>query len=242
MTEAGVPSALTISVVIPVLHVRFLGEALDSVASQDYRPIEIVVIDSSDGSARRVIERHAPLVRHERQPPAGIATARNRGVELASGELLAFLDADDLFEPGRLRLQASELAADPSLEAVFGRATEFIQPGLSEGERAALRQPRTAVESHLVWAMLIRRSAFDRIGPFTTDYVVGETVDWYARAQSMGLRSTMLDSVVARRRLHGANTGIRRWDARQELVRVARAAVQRRRAMPPGAGGEADPA
>lgn len=243
MNVPGSMSVPTVSVVIPVLDGRYLREALESVVTQDYRPIEIVVIDSSDDDVvRATVERYDPLVRYERQAPVGIAAARNRALELASGELLTFLDSDDLFEPGRLRLQASILTMDPSLEAVFGLATEFIQPGLGAAERASLRRPRTDVESHLVWAMLIRRSAFDRIGPFTEDFVLGETVDWYARAQGMGLRSTMLDQVVARRRLHGANTGIRRWDAREELVRVARAALERRRATAAERGAEGDPA
>ncbi len=222
-------SAATVSVLIPVLDGRFLGEAIESVVSQEYRPLEIVVVDSSEGGTRQVVEPYGPLVRYEWQAPAGIGPARNRGVELASGELLTFLDSDDLFEPGRLRLQASVLKRDPSLEAVFGCVSEFVQPGLSVSERAALRLPLEMFPSHLAWTMLIRRPAFDRIGSFATDYVVGDTVEWYARARSQGLRSVMLDRIVARRRLHDGNTGLTKWDARGEFARIAREAVERHR-------------
>src|SRR5262245_55971809 len=114
MTDSRTTAAL-ISVVIPVMDGRFLEEAIGSVLSQDYRPIEIVVIDSSDPEVGSLIAHHGSIVRYEWQAPAGIGAARNRGVELARGELFSFLDSDDLFEPGRLRLQASTLARNPSL-------------------------------------------------------------------------------------------------------------------------------
>jgi glycosyltransferase involved in cell wall biosynthesis len=228
--HAAATFAGTISIMIPVLDPRFLHEAIESVLAQDYRPTEIVVVDSSESRAQALVESYGAELRYEWQPPAGIAAARNRAVQLATGGLLTFLDSDDLFEPGRLSQQAEALARDPSLEAVFGWMTEFVEPGLSDGERAALRAPVAASASHLVWTMLIRRAAFDRIGPFETGYVIGETVEWYARARSLGLRSAMMDRVVARRRLHNANTGLLRWDARNDFVRVARSALKRRRA------------
>jgi glycosyltransferase involved in cell wall biosynthesis len=223
-----------ISVLIPVRDPRFLGEALESVLAQAYRPIEVVVVDSSEVGARGLVESFGPVMRYEWQPPAGIAAARNRAVELATGDLLTFLDSDDLFEPERLSLQAEALDQDRSLEAVFGWTTEFVEPGLSDVELAALREPVDASPSHLVWTMLIRRAAFDRIGPFEMGYVVGETVEWYARARSLGLRSAMIDRVVARRRLHNANTGLLRWDARDDFVRVARSVLERRRSATEG--------
>lgn len=219
----------SISVIIPVKDGRFLDEALESVFAQEYRPVEAVVIDSSDDGVAWVAERFGPSVRYARQEPRGIGAARNLGVDLGTGDLLAFLDSDDLFEPGRLTLQTSALERDPTLDAVFGRVSEFVQPGLPEGIVAMLRAPRESFPSHLSMAMLIRRTAFARIGPFATDYVVGETVEWYARASSSGLRSVMLDDVVVRRRLHGSNTGIKSWDARSDFVRVAREALAHRR-------------
>jgi len=224
----------TISVVIPVADGAYLREAIESVVSQDRGTfaLELVVIDSSQAGMDHTLEPFGDLVRYEWQAPAGIAAARNRGIELANGELLTFLDSDDLFEPGRLRAQTEALGRDPSLDAVFGLVTEFVQTGLTEDARAALRPAREAFPSHLVWTMLIRRSAFDRIGPFDTSYVVAETVDWYARALSLGLRSAMLDRVVSRRRLHDRNTGVTKWDARDDFVRVAREVLQRRRARP----------
>ena len=87
-----------LSVIVPVYNgERFLGEALSSVCSQCVIPMEIVVVDdgSTDGTAK--IARDFDLVRYVPQENGGPAAARNRGVENARGDLLAFLDHDDLW-------------------------------------------------------------------------------------------------------------------------------------------------
>src|SRR5262245_43868299 len=218
MTSADPTGDATVRGIVAVRDGRFLAEALESVFAERYRPVEAVVIDSSDEGVGWVADTYGSSVRYERQEPAGIGAARNRGVELATGGLLAFLDSDDLFEPGRLSAQVSALERDLSLEAVFGYVSEFLQPGLPQNVVATLRAPMDAFPSHLSMSMLIRCPAFERIGPFAVDYVVGETIEWYARAMRSGLRSEMLDEVVVRRRLHGSNTSLRSWDAGTHFV------------------------
>lgn len=228
-------AASTVSVHMAVRDgAAYLAQAIESVLGQSYRPLELVVVD--DGSVdetAKVVERFGSELVFERRPPLGISAARNRAAELSTGELLAFLDADDLFEPERLMRQAAALARDPRLEAVFGHTCEFVEPGLSLAARAELRPPRPAAPSHLVSAMLIRRSAFERIGGFAVDHAVNVGVEWYARAIAAGLSSAMLDEVVLRRRLHGSNLGIVRWDGGDGLLRIARAALERRRTSEP---------
>jgi hypothetical protein len=77
--------------------------------------------------------------------------------------------------------------------------------------------------------MLIRRPAFDRVGPFREDVKVGEFVDWWARAEDLGLRHATVPGLVLRRRIHDTNTGIVQAGSRQDYVRVLRAALERRR-------------
>ncbi len=225
----GAPS---ISVLIPVRDgAAYLGEAIDSALSQSCRPAEVVVVDDgSQDDTRRIAERYGAEVTYVPQEPLGISAARNRAVGVSTGALLAFLDADDLFEPDRLRVMSSALVVNATLEAVFGCVTEFVQPGLSQQTMTALRRPRERQPSHLITAMLIRRSAFERVGPFEMDQSVNLTVEWYARALAAELQGAMLDEVVLRRRLHGANVGITRWDSGQQLVSIARASLERRRA------------
>lgn len=213
---------------------RFLAQAIESVLAQDYAALEVIVVDdgSTDGT-EAVARGYGAMVACISQPNAGIGTARNRGVEAASGELLAFLDADDLWVPGRLRRQVETLAGDRPVDIVFGIAEPFVDAS-HLGPFLHNVPPRGP--GYLAGAMLIRRETFLRVGPFATDLKVGEFIDWYARATELGLTTTVIPEVVLRRRLHGSNTGIRERDSRLDYVRVLRAALTRRRAA-----GEPDP-
>lgn len=209
----------------------YLGEAIESVLAQDYEPVELIVVDdgSTDGTAE--VARSFPQAKVIQQENAGNGAARNRAIEYASGELYAFLDADDRFTLGKLSLQKGALDADPELDMVFGHVREFLSPELDAETRASLRPP--AAEP-MPWTapnlMLIRRGSFHRVGPFTTAVRVGVTVDWFARAAEAGLRYTILPEVVLERRLHTQNNGLRERASRSQYLEVIRQAMERRRA------------
>jgi glycosyltransferase involved in cell wall biosynthesis len=221
-----------VSVMIGVYDAApYVGEAIASVLGQDYRPLELIVVDdgSTDGSGD--VAARFPEVRLVRQANAGNGAARNRAVEEASGELYAFLDADDRFTPGKLSLQQEYLDEHPEVDIVFGHVREFVSPDLDEERRGAIRPP---APEPMPWTapnlMLVRRDAFHRVGPFTTAVRVGVTVDWFARASEAGLRYAILPEVVLERRLHAQNSGLREADYRSQYIEVIRAAMERRRA------------
>jgi glycosyltransferase involved in cell wall biosynthesis len=217
----------------------YLGEAIESALGQDYEPIELIVVDdgSTDGTAE--VARRYTEAKVIQQENGGNGSARNRAVENASGELYAFLDADDLFTPGKLSLQKAALDADPNLDMVFGHVREFFSPELDEETRASLRPP---APEPMPWTapnlMLIRRESFERVGPFTTAVRVGVTVDWFARAQEAGLRYTILPETVLERRLHTQNNGLRESASRSQYLEVIRQAMERRRAAAEAARAE----
>jgi glycosyltransferase involved in cell wall biosynthesis len=202
---------------------RYLGEAIASVLAQSAAPLEVIVVDdgSIDGSAE-VARSFGRPVRCLVQPPLGIAAAVNRGVHAASGQLLAWLDADDLWTCDKLALQLAALRARPGRDAVFGHLANFDEAG----------RPGPAIPGYSRGTMLISREAFDRVGPFT-DWQLGEFVEWYARAVDAGLETAMLPDVVLRRRVHAANLGVRLRDDRDEYARVLKAVLDRRRAELP---------
>src|SRR5262245_10754564 len=101
------PSPPLVSCIVPVYNGEaFLGEALASIRAQRHRPIEILVVDdgSTDGTAAVVMAADAGI-RYMRQDNAGGAAARNRGIGMARGTFVAFLDADDLWPPEKLERQ-----------------------------------------------------------------------------------------------------------------------------------------
>jgi glycosyltransferase involved in cell wall biosynthesis len=236
-----------ISVMIGVYNAeRYLAEAIESVFAQNYRPLELIVVDDgSDDGSGEIARQYGDALIYAHQANAGNGSARNHAVRLASGELYAFLDADDRFVPGKLESQFAALSADSTLDMVFGHVQEFVSPELTDTQRASVRPP---APQPLPWPapnlMLIRRESFARVGPFSEDVRVGVTVDWYARAAEAGLRSMMLPEVVLERRLHLTNNGLRERDSRQQYLHVLKAALDRRRAQaspdPPDPAGVAE--
>src|SRR5215217_1361461 len=109
---------------------RFLRPALESLYAQDYEPFEVVLIDdgSTDGSSE--IARSFPSIRYVYQENRGQAAARNAGLLAARGEFLAYLDADDLIPPPKLRRQAEYLIANPDVGCVLGRQEIMLEPGV----------------------------------------------------------------------------------------------------------------
>lgn len=227
--EAALPR---VDVIVPVHnHAEYLPEAIESALAQEGADLDVLVIDdgSEDGSAE-VARGFEPHVRVESQPRAGSGAARNRGVAASDGAFIAFLDADDRFAPGKLAAQLEAFAADPSLEAVFGHVREFVSPELDAEATRSVRAPSEPGPSHLASAMLIRRESFERVGPFATDLMLRQGVDWYARSRDAGLREAMLGEVVLERRLHATNSGLRESGKQdQYMLSAIRAALDRRR-------------
>jgi glycosyltransferase involved in cell wall biosynthesis len=216
-----------ISVVVPLYNTRaYIAEAVDSILAQT-RPVdEIVVVDdgSTDGGAD-LLARYGTRVRVIRQEHAGPATALNSGIAETTGEALTFLDADDLWARDKLALQAPVLAMNPDLDAVFGLVQQFGH-GV---ERAKIPQEPQRGVSRI--SVVMRRSAFERFGLFDASLRVVEFVPWYARAVALGLKSEMLERVVACRRIHGGNSSIVRRDQQQQesLLGLKQALALRRR-------------
>lgn len=126
-------SLLPITAVIPAYNAaRFIGEALRSVQAQTASPAEVIVVD--DGSTDRTGEiARAHGVWVLRQENLGLSAARNTAIRAASQPWIAFLDADDLWEPKKLELQWAAVEACPSVGAVFTDFTEFNSSGLIGG-------------------------------------------------------------------------------------------------------------
>ena len=210
--------------VIPVRDgERHLAAAIESVLAQSHAPYEVVVVDdgSTDGSVGVGRAFEAPVIVVS-QPAEGVSAAVNRGAAAATGDLLAFLDADDLWPDGKLERQAAALRERPDLGAVFGHAEHFADDGspVRDGIQPAYTRG----------TMLIRRAAFEAAGPFSVDWRLGEFVEWYARAVDRGLQSLMLAEVCLLRRVHDSNTGVRLRDDRVEYTRMLKSVLDRRRA------------
>jgi glycosyltransferase involved in cell wall biosynthesis len=217
---------VTVSIIVAVRDgERYLAAALQSLLDQERPPDELIVADdgSTDGSAAIAAEHGARVLR---LPARGPAAARNAGVQAATGELIGFLDADDLAHPKRLALQVDALE-EPAFDHVIGHVQNFLTP-----ERAAALHGRVAFAGEprpgwVVGAMLMRRAAFT---PFDESLNGGETVEWLSRLESSRVR--VLDEIVLLRRVHGDNTTLQDASWRASYLEVTRRAIARSREAP----------
>jgi glycosyltransferase involved in cell wall biosynthesis len=116
-----------VSVVIPLYQAaRFIKETLDSVAAQSSPAAEVLVVDdgSTDDGASIALA-HALKPRVLRKTNGGPASARNAGIAMATGELVAFLDADDLWEKEKLARQVATYCATPGVGLFFAHMAYF---------------------------------------------------------------------------------------------------------------------
>lgn len=221
-----------ISVIVPVFnHEAYIPMALRSAIEQSFPAHEIIVVDdgSTDGSAAAAAE--FPGVKVLRKANGGIGAARNTGLRAASGDAFAFLDADDIWHPEKLRVQREAILRRPDLDMVFSMARQFLSPDLSEEERKRRKLDQEVVPGRIIWTMLIRRKSFEKVGEFREDLRSAEFVDWYARAQSLGLVDDMLPDILYERRIHATNHGIRERSARSDYFRALKASIDRKRGV-----------
>lgn len=216
------------AVVIPAWNAQeTIAEALDSVLRQDIAPAEVVVVDdgSSDATAD-VVRSFGALVRLVQQSNQGCGTATNAGLACVSAPITAFLDADDVWLPGKAAAQLGRLAECAELAGVCARARIF---------RGALLQPEYGADADL-WSrttMMVRTEAARSIGPMIDPIGGrGDTIDWLARGREQGLRFEMMPLVMALRRIRPGSLSYGRDSAKDRgYIDVVRRALERRRAQ-----------
>lgn len=144
---------MLVSILIPCFNAeRWIGQAIDSALSQSWADTETIVVDdgSTDGSLE-VIQSFGSRIRWESGPNRGGNVARNRLLELARGEWLQYLDADDYLLPEKVAKQAEYLQHDDAADVIFGPIT--LEHSLQEG---APRELLPIPEPHDPWVLLAR--------------------------------------------------------------------------------------
>nr|WP_280855591.1 glycosyltransferase family A protein [Pararoseomonas indoligenes] len=222
---------MTISAIIPVHNgAALVGEAIRSVRAQRPPVHELIVVDdgSEDGTAAAVRQTD-PEVRLLRQARRGPAGARNHGAAVANGDLLAFLDHDDLWPPGRNAALLAGLAADPSAGMVCGRLRIEEMPGAVPDPR--LRMADGAQVPFLLGSALIRLPTWHALGGLRAVHDRAEDLDFYLRLREAEVPVAMVDAPALTYRMHGGNRS-RAALGPAAMLAAMRAAVLRRQGAP----------
>jgi glycosyltransferase involved in cell wall biosynthesis len=224
-----------ISCIVPVFNGEgYIREALESILAQTHRPLEIIVAD--DGSTDRtasIVAGFGERVRYVKQSNKGPATARNLGLSMATGDLVAFLDADDLWHPEKLERQLARFHARPELDYCVTHAQNFWIPELEvEAEKYHNHRISKPMPGYVTQTLMARRVLFEAIGLFDSALSHSDSTDWFLRAAEHGAVMELLPEVLTYRRLHSNNRSrIRAAKSRDEFLELLRLSLGRRRQL-----------
>lgn len=219
-----------VSVIIPVYNGdTFLAEAVESVQRQAHQPIEIIIVDdgSTDGTAR-VAGEFMGDVSYVYQPNSGPPVARNKGLTVAQGNVVGFLDADDMWTETKLASQLVGLASDSSVDIVVGESRLVRATGVPR-DKPALEALADSWISLNLGTALFRRSVFDKVGLFDEALSYSDDWDWFMRARELDIPMIIDPQVVLLSRRHDHNLTNQRELNNRFLVRMLKKSLDRRR-------------
>ncbi|MBA2848915.1 glycosyltransferase [Thermosulfuriphilus ammonigenes] len=180
-----------VSVIIPTHNRKgFLKEAVESVLAQRYRHFELIVVDDGSTDGTEEVIKEYPSIIYLRIPQGGVSRARNRGLEVSRGEIIAFLDSDDLWLPEKLLYQVAFFQAHPS--ALICQTEEIW---FRHGRRVNPRKKHRKLDGFIFFeslklclvspsAVAMRRELFKLVGTFDEDFPVCEDYDLWLRVTS----------------------------------------------------------
>jgi glycosyltransferase involved in cell wall biosynthesis len=210
------------SVIIPNYNnAKTLERAINSVLNQTYPPHEIIVVD--DGStdhSREIISKFGNSVRPVFQKNQGVSAARNNGVSVATGDWLAFLDADDEYMPDRLVAHADWISEEPEIDFLLadqeartpdGKLINFFMQSSKSG-RALLDANPTATRIKIeiadfedlisdgfgeIRTLSVPRHSFLKLGGFPRQHKIGEDLHFFIRLYAESSKGGVIPRVLA---------------------------------------------
>lgn len=219
-----------VSVIIPAYNCeRFIAEAVESVRKQDYKPLEIIIID--DGSTDRTsscIKSLGNDICYVYQSNRGPGAARNRGIAIAKGEAIAFLDADDYWPENKLKIQMKRMRKEPEIEVILGRIQ--CTGVLTEADKKIrFEGPDNTMISVCLGSGVFRRSVFHKVGMFDETLRHYEDHDWFLRAREKNVAMVILQDVTLYNRRNEYSMSRRKSKDDSSMLQILKKSLDRRR-------------
>ncbi|RLB02021.1 MAG: glycosyltransferase family 2 protein [Deltaproteobacteria bacterium] len=208
-----------VSIIIPTYNRRdFLREAIRSVLEQSFRDFELIVVDDgSDDGTREMIQREFPgLLTYLYQENQGVSRARNRGLELAQGEFVAFLDSDDLWLPRKLERQMAFMQSQPKAQICYTdeiwiRRGVRVNPKKKHAKYSGWIYPRCLPLCIISpSSALMRRGLLEEVGGFDEELPVCEDYDLWLRISARHPIHFLPEKLIVKRGGHQDQLS-RRW-------------------------------
>jgi glycosyltransferase involved in cell wall biosynthesis len=211
---------MTVSAIVCVhQNLAWLPEALASIAGQSAPVSEVILVKSKEtpAGADELAKRFGVKKMAVQEEP-GLAAARNLGIRLASGNAVAFLDSDDVWEKNKTEVQTNLLETE-SLDCVIGCLRRFPEGPLN-GQLYSEAHFLETVPALTPGGVLVRKAVFEKTGCFDSSYRIACDHEWFMRLLETSLRLKKIPDVVLRKRIHAANLSNGSAAYRQEIMQV----------------------
>jgi len=218
-----------ISVIIPVYNGEiFLEDAIKSVLNQNYDNLECIVVDDGSIDASAAIAKKHERIIYLHQEHKNVAAARNLGIQKASGEYLAFLDADDIWDTNKLKTQINYMEENPDIDYSVTKHSLFLTEGLKDFPQW-VRTNHSAEETiaYIPSSLIVRKSAFEIVGNFDESYRISDDSDWFLRARDAGIKLGIIDKNLLHKRVHSQCLMSQADVIKKELMKSIRASLWR---------------
>lgn len=203
-----------VSVIIPAYNQeKYIRECVQSMLSQDYEDLEVIVVDDGSTDATpEILREFGKRIRYIRQENKGPAGALNKGMRVAQGELVAWLGADDMYLPGMVNYQVSKFQEDPSLALVY---TDWIMIDAQGREIKVVRSPypppekfaRTMLAGNFIngSTVLMRKECHEKVGYYDENLKASVDGDMWFRLLKHGFKFGHIPIPLVKYRWHPAN-------------------------------------
>ena len=176
----------SVSVIIIVYNGElYLSDAIKSVLQQKYQPLEIILVDDGSTDKSASIAKSYSQVNYFHQPNFGVSAARNLGISKAHGELITFLDYDDLMLPDTISIRSSYMVKHSDVSCLLTMHRSFLEPGVKKPGWVRNIEFEEGVFG--TGYMMVRKNLFDQINGFDSAFRTGEDTEFVFRVRKSGL-------------------------------------------------------
>ena len=195
-----------VSVITATLNAsKYLREALNSILNQTYQHIEVLIIDGGSTDDTKEIANLFPKVSFVTQNGKGLFDAWNQGIRMCTGEFVAILDSDDIWNPTTLSDHVNALLCDSSKLGSVGQVKFFLEKKQTPPPEFKLSLIEKSHLAYMPGCFMGRKEIFNRIGYYETEWEIASDIIWFGQVKDLKDEIYILDRVVLNKRVHKNN-------------------------------------
>jgi glycosyltransferase involved in cell wall biosynthesis len=211
---------------------QFIAEAIRSILNQTYKSIEVIVADGgSTDKTKDVVQKLSSSIKYVTHNSLSPADTRNLGFNSSNGKYVAFLDADDLWHPEKLKKQMNCFIENPELDLCITYAEMFWSEDLKDEKDFFKDHPRTkSIPGYATTTLLAKKKVFEIAGKFKKDLWFTDAAEWFIRAKGLGLKIHIVKEPLTFHRMHNTNLTKRKSEeSREEFLSLVKSVLDRKK-------------